>query len=542
MDRKGKEDGTTRRSTATAASSPSSQQHRADKEGANGSVRLKNDDPNDYENTTLHRLNDRGGGAVSFNVMAGLTVAGMAASLLTTVFGIFHVDLFLNAYSLPLATYSIGNALYSVINTANDVAGAWIVDQLATSRKRSDLVGLTSCLFALCFLVPFVRPWKDASNWLWDGTHFVISLSLYDTMFSFAMILYSSIVMDDHEMTEAKRIRFLAICKVVNLIFSFGVTRLGLYLYDTENLGSFRLFLLALVAVVCILSVISQGLILGSYNLSLRHISPPKVKEYDDDESSPTSKTTRPLEWRRALDDFWKHKNFRAWIGMEMLLESQGTFNVFFRKTFVDRLVAANGIDKDKCDWMMSLMKPVTVIVSLAMFIPIRKVGYPKVYRFVFVVNLTFSSLMFCLADETSTPWIVAFLIFYPVLTSSLQSAGFSLAMADMVMDMKHMHATDGRYDEPSLAGLFMGNNALLCKPMESVLPIIAAQAMSNEANAQRNLFYILILPPLIYSCLQLLSWKNYSLGPQRVAEMRQELKTLLSSSSTSSQYDTERD
>ena len=74
-----------------------------------------------------------------------------------------------------------------------------------------------------------------------------------------------------------------------------------------------------------------------------------------------------------------------------------------------------------------------------------------------------------------------------------------------------------------------MGANAVFCKPMDAVLPILAAQAMSgDEQSVQNNLFYVLILPPLVYSCLQLVSWKRYTLVPDRVKTMRRELKALL--------------
>ena len=108
--------------------------------------------------------------------------------------------------------------------------------------------------------------------------------------------------------------------------------------------------------------------------------------------------------------------------------------------------------------------------------------------------------------------------------------------MSDMVLEMKRKHALDGRFDEPSLAGLFMGANALLCKPMESVLPIVAAFFLeetdfsNNEQSedARMVLFYLLVVPPLVFSWLQLLSWRKYNLFPERTDRMREELNRLL--------------
>jgi Na+/melibiose symporter-like transporter len=120
-------------------------------------------------------------------------------------------------------------------------------------------------------------------------------------------------------------------------------------------------------------------------------------------------------------------------------------------------------------------------------------------------------------------------------MTGAVQSAGFHLAMSDMVLEMKRNHAVEGRLDEPSLAGLFMGANALLCKPMESVLPIVAAYFLGNtdfstneqSETAKTVLFYLLVVPPLVFSCLQLMSWRKYNLHTQRMDSMREELEEL---------------
>ena len=72
-----------------------------------------------------------------------LTIAGMALSLLVTVFGLFHVDVFLRVYRLPLHAYSTGNLVLTVVNTSNDLLGAWLLDAAATRMNRSDLIGIS---------------------------------------------------------------------------------------------------------------------------------------------------------------------------------------------------------------------------------------------------------------------------------------------------------------------------------------------------------------------------------------------------------------
>lgn len=227
------------------------------------------------------------------------------------------------------------------------------------------------------------------------------------------------------------------------------------------------------------------------------------------------------------------------------------SFECSWAKTFVDRLVVVhnnNGISQEAADWLLSLLHPMKQICGICMYLPIRRVGYAKIYTFMFWFNLVFSGVTLVLASPSSSnPYmILGFLIVHTCLTGAVQSAGFHLAMSDMVLEMKRKHAVQGRLDEPSLAGLFMGANALLCKPMESVLPIIAAWCLEKTDFATNNnnnnhdssspektrqvLFYLLVLPVLICSIFQLVSWRKYNLHSERTEMMREELQELTSS------------
>jgi len=101
-------------------------------------------------------------------------------------------------------------------------------------------------------------------------------------------------------------------------------------------------------------------------------------------------------------------------------------------------------------------------------------------------------------------------------------------------LEMKKMHAVEGRQDEASLAGLFMGVNALFCKPAESILPVVAANMLdtldlTSEGNedVQRVLFKLLIIPPLVFSFLEWISWSRFTLTPADTRQMREDLQKL---------------
>jgi hypothetical protein len=116
-----------------------------------------------------HSSKPSGGEVLTRNVLVGLTVAGVAQALLTTIFRLFHVDVFLQAYHLPLSSYANGSLIVSMVTTVSTLIGAWVLDHRATKRYRHDHVGQAGCLFVLCFLTPFFR----LSSWQWETAHFV---------------------------------------------------------------------------------------------------------------------------------------------------------------------------------------------------------------------------------------------------------------------------------------------------------------------------------------------------------------------------------
>jgi Na+/melibiose symporter-like transporter len=218
---------------------------------------------------------------------------------------------------------------------------------------------------------------------------------------------------------------------------------------------------------------------------------------------------------------------------MELLLESQYTFSTSFLKTFMDRLILGHSVSRDVCDIALSLLRPLTQLVGIVCYIPIRKIGYHRVYMYLFVSNLALSLVCVLFCSPENTFIVMAFLVIYVVTTGAVLSSGFHLAMSDMVLEMKYKHALEQRWDEPSLAGIFMGVNALICKPMQSFLPVVAAvylddtqfQAEMKSESAQWVLFYMLILPPLFFSGLQILSWSYYTLLPGKTARLRSNLQ-----------------
>lgn len=479
--------------------------------------------------------------------LAALTLAGLSATLLSTTFDLFHLETFLDVYGLPLGSYARGNIIYSAVSAVNDLCGAWLVDamELRSSGCRGRVVALSGFVLAASFVLPFFRWGRDSSysSRTGDAAHFALTMSAYDSAFTFCMILFGSMFTDCHHFSESTRVRFMASGKIVSMAASLVVARVGLSAFSTDDLSTFRFFVVSLAFIACGLFVLAQN------TMPRRGL----LVSGEQGKGSPGKfKPRKRLDSRLVMKDFASHSNFRAWILAEMLLEAQASFSASFLKEFVDRLLRSNGMPDESCNWLLSSIRPLTQIAGIALYVPIRRRGYRRVYRLAFEAKFALSLAMVAFASARSTTAVSLFLIADSVLTASVQSSGFHLAMADMVAELKLDQMKEGRYDEPSLAGLFMGANAMLCKPMGAFLPILAAWSLaragysddmsSNEAviktgdtmaaaqteqGVQVALFYLLVGPSLVFSVVQILAWSKFNLDGKRSEEVRIELRAL---------------
>lgn len=179
-------------------------------------------------------------------------------------------------------------------------------------------------------------------------------------------------------------------------------------------------------------------------------------------------------------------------------------------------------------DWSLSFLRPMQQMLTIACYIPIRYYGYPRVYTVAIATLGILSTLTLLFATPASTSWILFYLIVYAVGSEALRAAGFYLVMSDLVLELKQSHAQQGRLNEPSLAGLLLGAATLVCKPIQSLLPVLAATLLDKYPdNPRQVLYYLLVLPPCICCVFQLWVWRRYDLHPQRTHELRVELQEI---------------
>lgn len=62
-------------------------------------------------------------------------------------------------------------------------------------------------------------------------------------------------------------------------------------------------------------------------------------------------------------------------------------------------------------------------------------------------------------------------------------------------------------------------------KPVESILPMLAATVMESGGASRHNLFTLLVYPPMAFSVIQIMAWSFFDLTPRKTAAMRHELQ-----------------
>jgi Na+/melibiose symporter-like transporter len=214
--------------------------------------------------------------------------------------------------------------------------------------------------------------------------------------------------------------------KILNLISAFAVAKVGLLVFDEDDIHQFRIFLVILAGVVAVLFLVAQVMthyhvVLRWKSFGIRFLDINKRSEHHSPQNA------AKLQLKQIAKDFWCHKNFWAWIWMELLLESQNSFSNAFLKTFVDRLVHDEGVSRERCDWLLSTIRPLGLILGIFCYVPIRKIGYKNVYTLLFASNIVLSLSLWVAATHNSTTLIVAFLMIYPAITTAVASSGFHL-------------------------------------------------------------------------------------------------------------------
>ena len=119
-------------------------------------------------------------------------LSGFSASLLTTLFNLFNVALFLQIVQLNPSSFYTGHIIYAIWNAVNDPAFGWLIDK---THSRLSVIQYGGPLWCVCFLVTWF-PWSyDGQSWL-AFVHFLFSMFCFDGFLTFVMIVKCALLAD----------------------------------------------------------------------------------------------------------------------------------------------------------------------------------------------------------------------------------------------------------------------------------------------------------------------------------------------------------
>jgi hypothetical protein len=109
-----------------------------------------------------------------------------SAAALQALFVTYHVTLFVNVYKLSARWFTFGELFIMVWTTLNDPLFGYIMSSSHGYRRHLNAISMGGALLSLAFLIPFFPLWP-LNNDVEIGLHFILSLFLYDGLFSYVM-------------------------------------------------------------------------------------------------------------------------------------------------------------------------------------------------------------------------------------------------------------------------------------------------------------------------------------------------------------------
>ncbi|PAV58234.1 hypothetical protein WR25_16482 [Diploscapter pachys] len=149
-------------------------------------------------------------------------------------------EVFIEKYHLPSNYLNIVQVLYLVWNAINDPLLGYVQDLGVCNIKwimdRQKVILYGGPVFAASFLL-FWFPWSTSVGWI-VGIHLLISLFIYDTLFTLVLSAYCGLCIEKSAKHE-DRVRILVYMELFGLIAGLTVWPLE---YLTHNLDDFRMF------------------------------------------------------------------------------------------------------------------------------------------------------------------------------------------------------------------------------------------------------------------------------------------------------------
>jgi len=262
----------------------------------------------------------------------------MGLTMLNSAFNFYYVKVFLNRYQIKESWFHFAQILYMVWNAFNDPLFAILQDNTSflLTRTRREGILYTAPIFALSFLLPWFQfgdsPWAV-------GLHLVITLFLYDTMFTFigllSCCLFTELSADPHN-----RLKLTRYSEISSLIGAQGILFLEFTSSSLQNFHAFQLGTVCLAICSCLLMTFT-----GRHAHTQYDVQSKAAEECINKPMTDEKKKDPPQDsFFRKMMQIFTERNFIAFVITNFFQEFHRSFLGGFTAILCDYLVPTDQV------------------------------------------------------------------------------------------------------------------------------------------------------------------------------------------------------
>jgi len=429
----------------------------------------------------------------------GYALGAIPNGLLVFIFGLKYIELFFDKLQLDPTLFVIGQVIYLVINAINDPLLGQMSDRTNPKKwgsRRTIYIKYGAPIWALTFMIVWF-PWSF-DNQIIIFIHFIISVCLFDTFFTLVVLVWMALMPEmTSDLDERNKANLLA--TIVGAVF---VIPMFIIVGVMDPTSSEFIFLMLIVAIVSTILLIITA--------SLCQEKP----EFQKDEGLPLIK---------AVKETLRLKSFLTYMGYIFCDAFLGSIGLSY--LFVYLLVLGEG----------GLLYYFAIFFFIGygsniLCMKLRpKWGMRKILLRFGVLKVIFTFILFALVVFTDAPIIVVFGL--AIRTFLGGYAVFNTPILYLSIDEDELRNGSRR------EGMFIGMDALIHKPSQSIGPIIATFILGifgyiqnsdlQPDSALLGIKILMFLIPAIVSAIGLIFMYFYPIHGEKLEQLREKLQIL---------------
>jgi len=450
-----------------------------------------------------------------------------AATLIDSICKFYYVKIFLLHYKVSDYWFNIAQVIFMIWNAVNDPLFGYIQDNSNSRifRVRRLSIQYGAPLFVISFIT-FWIPWATDGSWV-VGLHLIMSLCLYDTLFTFVLLAQCALFAE-MSIKHEDRLRLVYYGQIASLLGSWSVAACEFFSSSLSDFTSFQ-FATVVFALISWFGFHCTGKYAVTEVAQLRNIKLSPAAEINQHNAVAREKGAFHSIMKQTLE-ILQQKNFLAFVFMNFLQIFNLFFHANFASIFLDVILPSSFPSFHRTLFNGSLfILPQVLVLCLGPWLQ-KRGAYWVVMNSFYVKLLSSTSLgvvlNFNLVSELNLAFIIMVFIMVDYALCSAVFGTFNLLVSDIIDD----DMLNFKRSSPLSSSIF-GTNALITKPAISLAPMLIVYLLnpygfqSFKSNPKYFLTNQVLLNPLksavmtliwtwpfFVALLQILVFRPYSL------------------------------